>query len=122
VTHPYCRELQYFRNKWYVITGAIWHAYLKEIGECTFAGERRTTFWQNCGGCHVIVTADAINFHLATKRNCPIWASQQMQRHNCNASRLWLFCSLVMSSNPSSNLFETTYIPVVEVYTSIAHP
>jgi len=39
VTRPRCEELRHFRNKWYINTGAIWHGNLKEIEECTFAGE-----------------------------------------------------------------------------------
>jgi len=74
VTRPYCGELRYFHNKGCINTGAIWNAYLKEIGECTFAGEGRTTFWQNCGGCHGIITTDAINFHLSVKWNHPIFS------------------------------------------------
>ena len=65
-TCPERRQLWYFQNKCDIDLRAVLQGHLREIGTCTIAAEARTTFWQNCGECHKMVTLDAIIFHSGT--------------------------------------------------------
>jgi hypothetical protein len=79
VTCPYRGELRYFRDKWHITAGAVFYAYLKEIGVCTFAGEEEDNLladlWRMSRNGQP-VTPDAINFHSGQSQIALFWELQ----------------------------------------------
>ena len=55
----------------------------KETMMCSFAGGMRTTFWQNCGNCHIRSQLDGINPH---SKNSHFWKSQIHAKSQLNAN------------------------------------
>ena len=84
--------------------------YMKEICLCTFAGELGATFWQNCGKCHRVVTADAA--HMQAKMpNLEITNMHKVTvRGKCNTARLLLFYNITNFFDLFGNLCSETYI------------